>query len=256
MKTAFYAGAALALALTISACAGGQQRRGPSEQVINRALATAPGAAQPSTLVATEIAYAREAAARGAGTVGLEYAAPGALVHGRSGTVPFAGIAGSLADPAKATQWAPRTVVMSCDGALALTLGRFQDAQGLVGNYVTTWVRQPDNSYKWIYDVAGRDNPQPPPREKFEDGAIVVTAIDAVSGLVATCPRRDESVPPPPPMGIGEDGKAAAQLSRDGTLRWQWEHRADGTKYVKAEYFYEGGWEVAIEESLASPAEE
>ena len=27
----------------------------------------------------------------------------------------------------------------------------------MVGNYVTTWVRQKDNTYKWSYDVAGRD---------------------------------------------------------------------------------------------------
>lgn len=243
-------------ALTVTSCAGGQQRRGPPTRIINRVLAVAPGAAQPSNLVATEIAYAREAKERGQYTVGLEYAAPGALLHGRNGTVSYAGLAQAVADPAMASEWGPRTVVMSCDGALALTQGRFRDAEGFVGNYVTAWVRQKDNSYKWSYDVAGRDDPQPPPREQFEDGAIVVTAIDSILGLVASCPRRDEGVPPPPPMPIGEDGKADAQLSRDGTLRWQWEHRDDGTKYVKAEYFYQGGWEIAIEESLASPPEQ
>ena len=101
--------------------------------------------------------------------------------------------------------------------------------------------------------MAGLDDPQPPPRREFDDGAIVVTAIDSILGLVATCPPPGQQVPPPPPMPIGEDGKANAQLSKDGTLRWRWEHRADGTKYVKAEYFYEGAWETAIEESLGSP---
>lgn len=258
MKTGHFASVALALTLPIAltACANGQQRRGPAAKVINRVLATAPGAAQPSTLVATEIAYAREASAQGQYAAGLEYAAPGALLHGRNGTVAMAGLANTQVDLVKGPQWAPRTVVMSCDGALALTLGRFQDAEGMVGNYVTTWVRQPDNSYKWSYDVAGRDNPQPPPRQKLEDGDIVVTAIDAITGLVATCPRGQEGVPPPPPMAIGEDGKAGAQLSSDGTLRWQWANRADGAKFVKAEYFYEGGWQVAIEETLASLPEE
>ena len=56
-------------------------------------------------------------------------------------------------------------------------------------------------------------------------------------------------------MPIGEDGKADAQLSADGTLRWRWEHREDGVKFVKAEYFYEGGWETAFEETLTSPSE-
>ncbi|MEO0872352.1 MAG: hypothetical protein AAFY19_10445, partial [Pseudomonadota bacterium] len=74
-------------------------------------------------------------------------------------------------------------------------------------------------------------------------------------GLVASCPPRGVAPLPPPPMPIGEDGKSDAQLSSDGTLRWRWEHREDGIKYVKAEYFYEGGWETAFEESLTSPSE-
>ena len=246
--------AILALAtLSLTACASGQ-RRGPPPKVIDRVLATAPGAAQPSTIVKTEIAYVRAAQANGQYTAGLEFGAANAVLHGRNGPVPFAQLAQAVPDPEQATEWGPRVVVMSCDGALAVSQGRFRDAEGMVGNYVTTWVRQPDNSYKWTYDVAGRDNPQPPPRQEFEDGAIVVTAINSIKGLVATCPPAGQDVPPPPPMPIGEDGKNDAQLSRDGTLRWQWEHREDGTKYVKAEYFYEGYWETAIEETLTSPS--
>ena len=242
------------LSLSLSACAGGQ-RRGPPKKVINRVLATAPGAAQPSAIVKTEISYAKAAQADGQYTAGVEYAVPEALLHGRNGPVSFALLAESLPDPEKATEWSPKTVVISCDGALALSKGRFTDEEGFVGNYITTWVRQDDNSYKWSYDVAGRDDPQPPPREVFADGDIVVTAIDSVLGLVATCPPRGVAVPPPPAIAADVEGKSATQLSADGTLRWRWEHRADGTKYVKAEYFYEGDWVTAFEESLASPLE-
>ncbi|MEO0591543.1 MAG: hypothetical protein AAFZ11_13425 [Pseudomonadota bacterium] len=242
-------------ACALSACAGGQQRRGPSAKVINRVLATAPGAAQPSAVVKTEIAYAKAAQAEGQFAAGLNFAVSGALLHSRNGPVAFEPLASAQPLPEKANEWGPKTVVMSCDGALALSVGRFRDSEGLVGTYVTTWVRQKDNSYKWSYDVAGRDDPQPPPREEFEDGAIVVTALESILGLVASCPPRGVAPPPPPPMPIGADGKAAAQLSSDGTLRWRWEHREDGVKYVKAEYFYEGGWETAFEESLTSPAQ-
>lgn len=237
--------------LALAACASGQ-RRGPAPKVINRVLATAPGAAQPSVIVKTELSYAKAAQASGLFTAGLEYGTPGAVLHARNGPVPFEGLAEGLPGLEDTPEWGPRTVVMSCDGALALSQGRFRDAEGMVGNYVTTWVRQKDNTYKWSYDVAGLDDPQPPPRREFEDGAIVVTAIDSILGLVATCPPVGQQVPPPPPMPIGEDGASDAQLSQDGTLRWQWEHRADGTKYVKAEYFYEGVWETAIEESLGA----
>lgn len=242
--------------LALAACSAGQ-RPGPSTQVINRVLATAPGVAQPSSIVSTEIAYARAAKEQGLFTAGQEFAAPDAVFHGRNGPVPFAELAAaSLDNPQTPTEWGTRVVVQSCDGSLALSQGRFVDAGGFVGNYVTTWVRQQDGSFKWTYDVAGRDDPQPPPRPEFEDGDIVVTAIDSISGLVATCPRAGQEIPPPPAIPIGEDGAADARLSRDGTLRWRWEHRDDGTKFVSAEYFYQGQWLTAIEESLASPAEE
>ena len=243
-----------ALCTSVSACGGGGLR-GPSNQVINRVLTTTPGAAQPSAIVSTELAYARAAKEQGFYSASLEFAAPGALLHGRNGPVPFAQVASGLNDPDAAAEWGTRVVVKSCDGAIALSQGRFVDAEGFVGNYVTAWVRQPDGAYRWTYDVAGRDDPQPPPRRQFEDGDIVVTALDTIRGLVATCPRANETIPPPPAIAIGEEGRSSAMLSSDGTLRWQWEHREDGTKFVKAEYFYNGVWETAIEESLASPPE-
>jgi len=243
-----------ALAATLTACAG--PRPGPSAKVIERVLSKAPGKAQPSTIVATEVAFARDAREQGQFAAAQQYAASGAMRHGRNGPVVFAAITNSPDDPETLNEWGPRTVVMSCDGALALSVGRFRDQEGLVGNYVTTWVRQPDNSYKWIYDVAGRDDPQPPPRRQFEDGDIVVTAIDSILGLVATCPRTGEVVPPPPALSLASDNPGDARLSRDGTLRWRWEHRPDGTKHVAAEYYYEGEWVSAFEESLASPPEE
>jgi len=244
---------ALALSATLAACSSGP--RGPSNAVINRVLASAPGAAQPSAIVARELAYSTDASERGLFVAGVDFAAPGALIHGRNGPVAFAAVASTLQASGMSSEWEPRAVVMSCDGALALSQGRFTDQDGKVGNYVTTWVRQSDNSYKWSYDVAGLDDPQPPRRAPIEDGDIVVTSIDSIEGLVATCPRAGEVIPPPPAIPIGEDGVSDAQLSRDGTLRWRWEHRADGVKYVTAEYFYAGGWVTAIEESLASPPE-
>lgn len=254
MKRIVTIGLATGLTAALAACSA--PRQGPSEAVINRALATAPGAAQPSTIVSTELAYARAAKEQGFAAASLEFATPGAQLHLNSGVVPVASIAQGFAAAGLQSQWAPRLVVQSCDGSLALSQGRFVDGEGKVGNYVTTWVRQSDNSFKWSYDAAGLDNPQPPPRAEFEDGDIVVTALDLVKGLIATCPRRGETTPPPPPIPTGEGGASASQMSRDGTLRWRWEHRDGGVKYVTADYFFEGEWVTAIEESLAMTNEE
>lgn len=246
---------ALVLSLALTACAGGGGPPKPNKRQlaqINRALATAPGAAQPSTIVAVELAFSRAARERGQWTAFRQFAAPGALLHGESGPFAIEPWLATQTDPPEAVQWAPRTVVLSCDGALAVSQGRFRDPEGKVGNFVTVWERQADNTYRYVFDAGGDDVPQPPPMRTapVQPGDIVVTDIDAVQGLVATCPRGGAGTPPPPAIPIGEDGKADAKLSRDGTLRWRWEHRADGTRFVAAEYFYQGRWLTAIEQSL------
>ncbi|KPP83635.1 hypothetical protein [Erythrobacter sp. HL-111] len=237
-------------ALVLAGCASNRPR-GPSDEVIGRVLTGTPGEAQPSRIVAVESAYARAARERGQFTAMGEFAGPTALLHGRDGPVSFAALSDALEDPEEPVQWAPRTIVMSCDGALAVSAGRFVEPGGLVGTYVTTWARQPDGRYKWAYDVAGRDDPQPPPRPEAEEGDIVVTAMDSILGLIASCPPAGLEVPAPPPVPIGE-GAGDARLSPDGTLRWRWEHGAEGAKQVAVDYFYEGEWVTAIEESLAS----
>lgn len=246
---------ALILCLALAACAGGGGPPKPNKRVmaqINRALATAPGAAQPSTIVAAELAFSRASRERGQWTAFRQFAAPGALLHGKNGPFPIEPWLATQTDPPEAVQWQPRTVVLSCDGALAVSQGRFRDPEGKVGNFVTVWERQPDNTYRYVFDVGGDDVPQPPPppRASAQPGDIIVTDIDAVQGLVATCPRGNAGIPPPPAIPLGEDGKTDAKLSRDGTLRWRWEHRADGTRYVAAEYFFQGRWLTAIEQSL------
>lgn len=239
-----------AIPLALTACAS-PRPKGPPPAVINRVLAGAPGAAQPSTIVAAEIAFARAAREQGQWTAFKQFAAPGALLHGANGPFPIEPWLASQTDPPQAVQWEPRAVVISCDGALAVSQGRYRDPEGKVGNFVTVWERQGNGEYRYVFDAGGDDVPQPPPRKPVEgEGGIVVTAMDAVLGMVASCPRGDDAIPPPPAIPLGEDGKTDARLSRDGTLRWRWEHRADGTRYAKAEFFYEGRWLTAFEQSL------
>lgn len=238
------------LILALSACAG-QRQNGPPPAVINRALATAPGAAQPSTIVAAEQAFSRAARERGQWTAFRMFAAPGALLHGRNGPFAIEPWLATQTDPPKAVQWEARAVAMSCDGALAVSQGRLVTADGMVGNFVTVWERQAGGEYRYTFDAGGLDVPQPPPKKPVDDGEIVVTAINAVQGLVASCPRGGAAIPPHPAITVGQDGKADARLSRDGTLRWRWEHRAYGTRYAAADYYTEGRWLTAFEQSLA-----
>lgn len=253
---------ACAIALTIpfalTACAGGGGPPKPSKrqvEMIDRVLVGTPGAAQPSTIVAAELAFSRAARERGQWTAFRQFAAPGALLHGANGPFEILPWLATQTDPPAAVQWEPRVVVMTCDGALAVSKGRFTEPDGTVGNFVTVWERQPDGEYRYIFDAGGPDVPQPPPRKQIEDGNIVVTEIDAVQGMVATCPRGGMPTPPPPAIPVGEDGTTDAKLSKDGTLRWRWTQGADGTRGFAADYFYQGRWVTAIEQSLVPTAD-
>lgn len=227
-----------------------------SKQAVDRALATVKAEANPTRVVVADLAYARDARLDGEWTAGLRYAAPGAMIHGRNGPVTFEPLFSARANPAQSTQWSPRQVVMSCDAALAVSFGRFRDAEAMVGDYVTIWQRQPDGEYRWIYDVDGRDDPQPPAPAAAAAGEIVVEAWDAVQGIVADCPKRDEALQSPPLIQLADDTvQQGASQSPDGTFRWRWAHLADGTKQVTAEYLSGGEWRIATAKQLRSTPE-
>ena len=247
----------LALPLALAACAGSGGPPKPNQRaiaMIDRMLTGAPGAAQPSTIVAAELAFSRAARERGQWTAYRLAAAPGAMMHGPDGPFAIEPWIAAQTDPPEAAQWSPRAVAISCDGALAVSQGRIRYADGKIGNFLKVWERQPGGEYRYSFDADGQDVPQPPPRQAIEEGNIIVTAIDAVQGLIASCPRAGAAIPPPPAIPVGEEGKADARLSRDGSLRWRWEHRADGTRYAAVDYFYEGRWKLAFDQSLAPPA--
>ena len=199
------------VACGVTACAGGPPSR-YSDSQIDRALSSAPYAAQPSLIVAREIAFARAAREEGQWTAFAEFAADDAILHGRNGPVPAKRLLAGLSDPAEAVQWSPRTVMMSCDGRVAVSRGRFRDPEGNIGSFVTVWNRSGyDDEYRWVYDAGGNDVPQPTPVEPAEN-EIIATAYDYVQGLVADCPRGGESVPPRC-AGSGNIVSTAASIS-------------------------------------------
>lgn len=240
--------AALAL---LAACNSGPRQSIP-DRIIDRALAGAPGQAQPGVIVAREIEFARAAREEGQWSAFRAFAAPDALLHGPAGTVQARQWLAGRSDPPASVQWEPRAVWMSCDGSLAVSQGRFRDPQGMVGNYYTVWERQPDGAYLWTYDMGAPDDPQPAPRQRFEDGDIVVTSLDAVRAQIADCPRRADSVPTPPAFSLAGDFTHGGKVSPDGTLRWRWEHRATGERRLVVDYLHRGEWVSALDETIAA----
>ncbi|WP_375291247.1 hypothetical protein [Qipengyuania sp.] len=240
--------ACLLLAASLAACAAPQRGPSYSRGQVERALANTAGAAQPSRIVSAEIAFARAAREDGQWTAFREFAAPGAIIHGASGASDANAWLAGRQDPPQAVAWRPRAIWMSCDGALAISEGRYRDPDGTVGTFVTLWQRQSDGEYRWLYDAGTPDDPQPPPpppEERLSDDAITVTAIDAVQGLVADCSRGDATADAQQATA-GND--AAGWTSPDGTLAFRW-RQAAGQRHLSAQWLYEGRWQTALEHS-------
>ena len=230
-------------AAALTACGGGSTIRSTTER-LDRALA---GTAQPSEVVSADIALARKVREDGPG-VASRTATDDAIVHIASGPVPVAQVAGADAVGAGILEWDPKTVVMSCDGQMAVSQGRFRDSAGLVGTYVMVWEQQRDRTYRWAYRISGPDEMQPVPEPVPNDDAIVVTGIDAVKGLVAECPADRSSMPGPPAIAIAGDRQGGG-LSTDQSLRWRWTQDSR-TRQIAVDYFAEGRWQTVLDETF------
>ena len=239
----------LAGVAALAACGGPPRPRIPA-RVIDRALASAPGEAQPSKIVSAEIAFARMAREEGQWTAFRAFAAPGAMIHGQDGAIPAMPWLAQQSDPPAAVQWSPREIWMSCDGALAISSGRFVDPDGKVGNFLTVWERQGDGEYRWSYDTGVPDDPQPPAPARAQEGDIIVTAMDRVRGHVADCRKAgDAALPAISGELLGDGDQSAIKLSRDGTLAWRWAHvgaAGAGRRVFTSAIFMDGAWQPAM----------
>lgn len=236
--------AALVSLSLLAACTSGPPR--VPIKVIDRALASAgtTGLAQPGQIVATESGFARTAREQGQWSAFTQYAAPDAVLHLSSGLVPAAEWLRGRANPAETIRWAVRDVWMSCDSTLAVSQGRYRDANGLVGNYVTAWRRQSDNSYRWTYHASAPDQPQPPPRPEQARGEdeIVVLAMELIRGHVADCKGRPAD--PGPQTNPAPLVKASAP---DGTLHWLAQQREDDVRRFIVLSNKDGAWDEVLD---------
>lgn len=189
--TVFAIGAALALA----ACAqsGGKRAGGPPLKPV----------ANPSAVIAAEVAFNRLAQNKGQWTAFRETAAPGAVMF-----VPQRVLATNWLkdrpDPQATVRWRARAVWSSCDGELAVTHGDWQ-RPGATGVYATLWQRQADGSYKWALDMSlASERP--------------VTDSDTIAATVADCKGAPLTVSPD--IAILPDTDTRVALSSDGSLRW------------------------------------
>ena len=200
---------------------------------------------EPGSVAAADLAYAKAVREEGANAALGRFADSGALLHVAGGP---ADAARQLAGDPQSAQVlrGPRRVWSSCDGSLAVSTGRFQRADGLVGNYTTVWELQSDGEYEWTYELREIDDPQPPPpppNTAPDEDTIVVQELVSIEGRVADCGSAGAR---PAATSAGSTASGGGQ-SRDGMLAWTWSQEADGTRRVAVGWMREGEWQVAHE---------
>jgi hypothetical protein len=210
----------IALAAALAVCAGpGQARRERLRPTAN-----------PSAVVATELAFARAAQDKGQWAAFRQYAADDAVMFTPQLTPAKAWLKGR-AEPPVAVKWQPYEVWMSCDGSLAVTKGAWQRPNG-VGYFTTVWQRQKNGDYKWVLDQG--------------DGLKeALPAPEMIAGQVAECSKAS---PPDIPAAEGR----TVGWSKDKTLQWIVEVEPDNSRSFKVHRWNGNGYEEVLRSDVAA----
>ncbi len=166
------------------------------------------GYANPSAVVAAEIAFAKLAQEKGQWTAFRSTATKDAVMYVPQ-IVAAQGWLKGKADPARSVTWQPHQVWSSCDGSLAVTRGAWQGENATTGYFTTVWQRQKDGKYKWVSDMG-----EPLP--------MALDAPEMIMAKVADCPPGYRGKPPKQVAKVPAQVDPAQRggTSLDGTLTW------------------------------------
>ncbi|MCJ2188097.1 hypothetical protein [Novosphingobium beihaiensis] len=218
-----------AAAMTLAAPAGAEKRRRPA----------GTGTANPSALIAAEIAFARAAREKGQWTAFRKFADDDAVMFAPQPVMAKAWLNGRK-DPPQAVQWEPYQVWMSCDGTLGVTKGAWTGPDGSVGYFTTIWKQQKKikDGYRWVLDQG-------------DDLAEPLKKPDWLSAVVADCPRHRRAVPDEPREERREAGMDGAGQSDDGTLTWAYHVSADNARTLTVSLRKDGKMTQVLSSSVA-----
>lgn len=220
---------AASFALALAACSTGPRppRFGPQLKP----------AANPSEVIAAELAFARLAQEKGQWAAFRATAADAAEMFVPQ-RVKAADWLKGRPEPAVAVKWQPYAVWSSCDGSYAVTRGSWQSPNAS-GIFATVWQRQRDGSYKWLSDMSLASQSAEP-------------APEMISASVADCPKRGER----PATSAAFPGTTRSDIgggsSTDKTLQWTTTVMPDGTREMAVILWKDGDLVDVVSESSRS----
>jgi hypothetical protein len=227
---------ALPFTMAITACA--PQREIPR---------SVPQSANPSAIVALEMAFAREAQEKGELTAFRKYAAKEATVF-RPQPILFSQQDKGQKYPVGATRWQPHKVYIACNGRTAIATGAWQ-TEGQTGYFTTVWQWYPksaadtaqpqgtggEGEWKWLLRH-GDSVKKPLPR------------AETIETRIASCKGRASAPLTAPPVGA----TMKAGYSFDQSLQWNWVVTPDGARTFRASVWNGDALEEVIAQDVAA----
>ena len=184
--------AILFLALAATACASPGPRQYPGVKL--------KPSANPTAVIAAELAFAQLAQSKGQWTAFRETATADAVMFVPQRVNAQSWLKGKT-DPAVSVKWQPHQVWSSCDGSFSVTRGAWQGPKA-TGHFTTVWQRQKDGGFKWVLDMG-------------DPLATPLTAPEMIAAKVADCKGL-----PPIVQVIAAQQDRREGLSDDRTLSW------------------------------------
>lgn len=211
---------------------------GGGAEAKRRELPPGNGTANPSALVAAEIAFARMAREKGQWTAFRAFADDDAVMFVPQPVTARDWLARQK-DPAAAMAWEPYEVWISCDGTLGVTRGGWSRPDGTAGVFMTVWQKQKKGDYRWVMDQ-GESLAKPLDKPDFLKASVARCAADPAPAIAVT-----------PTPGSVRNGK-----SNDGTLAWDVVLAADCSRSISVR-LYRGpdkGFETVLADEVPAPA--
>ena len=213
--------------LALASCAGGQSG-GPRNFEAKLA--------NPSAVIAAEIAFNRLAQEKGQWTAFRETAAKDAIMFVPQPVEAQNWLKGR-ADPAQSVKWQPHKAFMSCDGKTGVTTGAWQKASAS-GYFTTVWQyfeRGPGRGeWKWVLDHADTLSTPRAPTEMIET-------------KVASCKGKAPAALNAPSVGA----QMKMGFSRDQSLNWTWVVQPNGARTLNVQLWNGEATEVVILDRVA-----
>lgn len=212
--------------------------------------------ADPSAVVAAEIAFTRLAREKGQWTGFRATADKDAIMFLPQASNALAFLK-KQKDPPQSVAWQPGRVFISCDGTYAISTGPWKRPNGKSGTFITLWRLQQDGGYKWALDFGA-------------DKAFSGDPEDGVEAKVADCPLRGmrrgdraeggrndgqyRAMPRKRPkleivrIAIPAPANGEGQ-SEDGSLHWAWTS-GEKARSLTVRMRYEGAEKTIIDEHV------